>query len=197
MIRDKAGRFTSDPRPEKKTGKIVNCAYCQKEFYLPKNRLVKIGSFCCSLSCSAKFRMQDLIFREKVHSSTRGKIQWNKNKKLPRYSGVNHPQWRGGRLRHGDGYILIYIPEHPLNCKGYVLEHRLVIENHIGRYLTRGETVHHINGIKDDNRVENLQVLSNSEHLKLEWENASNNGFSNSKKTWFPKGLVPWNKKYA
>lgn len=77
-------------------------------------------------------------------------------------------RWNGGRWVHKTGYVLRYAPEHP-NCdqRGYVPEHRLVVEEQIGRLLTRREHVHHINGDKADNRLENLIALTHSEHLKL------------------------------
>lgn len=69
------------------------------------------------------------------------------------------------------GYFYIYFPSHPnATKKGYVAEHRLVAEKTIGRMLTKNEDVHHINGIKTDNRPENLLVLTHSEHIKLHKE---------------------------
>jgi len=75
--------------------------------------------------------------------------------------GGNNPKWKGGRTINDHGYILIRCLEHPYaDYRGYVKEHRLVVEKHIGRYLTREEIVHHINEITDDNRLENLQVMT-------------------------------------
>lgn len=76
---------------------------------------------------------------------------------------LNH-NWNGG-LTYRTGYRLIRKPKHPQAIKGYVLEHRLIMEQHIERYLTEEEIVHHLNGIKDDNRLENLYLCENaSEH---------------------------------
>ena len=73
--------------------------------------------------------------------------------------GVNNHNWKGGRIVHKSGYARIHSPNHPnLTKEGYVLEHRLVMEKKLGRYLTPDESVHHINGIKDDNRPENLEL---------------------------------------
>jgi hypothetical protein len=59
------------------------------------------------------------------------------------------------------GYYYIFKPEHPNSGKqGYVAEHRLVMEDYLGRYLTRSEVVHHVNHIITDNRIDNLQLFS-------------------------------------
>jgi len=65
------------------------------------------------------------------------------------------------------GYVMVWEPTHPnRSFRGWQAEHRIVVEQAIGRYLTTDEHVDHINGIKDDNRRENLQVLSASEHSR-------------------------------
>lgn len=72
---------------------------------------------------------------------------------------------KGGRIKDKIGYILIWMPEHP-NAKvaGYIYEHRLVISESLGRPLKSTEFVHHRNGIKDDNRLENLELLTHNVH---------------------------------
>ena len=80
-----------------------------------------------------------------------------------RTKGKRSGNWRGGRLVDVRGYVLIFCPTHPhAQHKGYVQEHRLVMEAHLGRTLLPTEIVHHINGIKDDNRIENLMLFADS-----------------------------------
>lgn len=83
--------------------------------------------------------------------------------------GRKSSNWKGGRQKRLDGYVTIHQPTHPFCIRNsYVYEHRLVMEKHLGRYLKPEEVVHHINGMPDDNRLENLQLFkNNSEHMKF------------------------------
>ena len=84
--------------------------------------------------------------------------------------GARNPSWNGGRIIDKDGYILVRSLDHPAaNSGGYVREHRLVMEQHLGRYLDSQEVIHHKNRIHDDNRIENLALFgSNADHLREE-----------------------------
>lgn len=74
--------------------------------------------------------------------------------------GADNGNWRGGRSKHKAGYLIVWKPDHPRarTGVGYVFEHILVMEDLLGRYLLPDETVHHRNGIKDDNRSQNLEL---------------------------------------
>lgn len=66
------------------------------------------------------------------------------------------------------GYVRIYFPDHPKSDSyGYIFEHDLIMECNLGRWLNKDEIVHHKNGIKTDNRIKNLEVLTRSEHMSL------------------------------
>ena len=88
-------------------------------------------------------------------------------------SGSGHPSWKGGRL-HSEGYIYLHRSLiSPAETEqftsmfiktGYILEHRLIIARSLGRALEKSEVVHHLHGIKDDNRLANLQVLDPVSH---------------------------------
>ena len=67
--------------------------------------------------------------------------------------GKNHQAWAGGKSHNADGYVTIRV-----GIKQTRLEHRYVMEQHLGRKLSPDETVHHKNGVRTDNRIENLEI---------------------------------------
>ena len=83
-----------------------------------------------------------------------------------------HPCWvKSGRFKRADGYVLIRLtPDNPYwgmaDKDGYVREHRLVIAQHLNRCLKTTEEVHHLNGTRDDNRLPNLGMVSQTNHPK-------------------------------
>jgi len=88
--------------------------------------------------------------------------------------GPLNASWEGGVHRDNYGYIWLWAEGHPnMSGEGYVKRARLVVEERLGRYLSRDELVHHINEIKNDDRPDNLEVMTRSEHTthhnKLRW----------------------------
>jgi len=82
-------------------------------------------------------------------------------------SGERHPMWNGGKSFDGNGYIVVLDNNHPnKTSRGYVPEHRLIMEQKIGRYLTKEEVVHHENDDITDNRISNLRLFKNqADHM--------------------------------
>ena len=79
------------------------------------------------------------------------------------FAGERHPAFKGGHYNQA-GYRFV----HEGGRK--IFEHRLVMERQLGRPLTADEIVHHINGIRDDNRPENLELTNQSDHTKMHWQ---------------------------
>lgn len=91
--------------------------------------------------------------------------------------GDKAARWKGGRREKEGQYVKVYMPDHPRANQGTVFEHVLVMEKHLGRYLNPGEVVHHIDGNKSNNAIENLELkASNAEnisgHFKDSYETA-------------------------
>lgn len=94
--------------------------------------------------------------------------------------GENNPKWRGGEISDGHGRVLVYSPHHPnpSYCGTHVYRYRLVVEAAIGRHLVKGEIVHHKNGIKDDDRLENLELMTQSQHASLHFKGCKRKPFT-------------------
>jgi len=88
-------------------------------------------------------------------------------KSLRGKTGELNGNWKGGQYKK-DGYVFVIDIHHPdARLNGYIKRSRLVAEESTGIRLTKEQVVHHINGIKDDDRIENLMLFkNNAEHLK-------------------------------
>lgn len=115
-----------------------------------------ISEIVMQLSTNRETVRQYLLKRytpEQKRAIVRKNIRWLK--------GKDSPNWKGGREITKDGYVVLWISR-----KEKILEHRKVLEDHLGRKLTGSEVVHHINGNNADNRLENLQLTTFSEDIR-------------------------------
>lgn len=99
-------------------------------------------------------------------ASKREDVKWSEKNNL----GASNPNFNGGKYIDDKGYVRVLMPDHPRNIRGYVYEHRLLMEKYLGRYLEPWETVHHINEIKVDNRIENFFLCTHKEHSAIHME---------------------------
>lgn len=141
----------------------VQCSGCGKSFHRPKCEL-RIGKrYFCNIQCRIKASAGFCTCCNKPIKIRAGRSGSNRF-----CSKLCSSSFKRKQYIIKNGYALILTPNHPCaDVYGYVREHRLVIERKLGRYLIKGEVVHHIDGNKLNNASENLQLFkSNSEHMK-------------------------------
>lgn len=167
----------------------MHCAVCNKIV----SKDTKSGA--CSRACNAiiQNKKRALLFNppkcrhcgKTVERRSSRAVFCNRTCHHRWWSGKNHYKWKGGRKLHSEGYVYVMQKDHPCADRfGYVLEHRILVERHLLKTnpfsehitiidgiptLKRSVVIHHKNGVKHDNRIRNLLILSSqSEHMKLD-----------------------------
>lgn len=132
---------------------LATCIDCDKEFVSKARR--KRCNTCCQIRYRRSHRKPCPGCGVLINASST-------NCRSCAASGSGSHRWRGGRYVNRDGYVMVYMPEHP---KGhpYVREHVIVLEEVLGRRLREFETVHHKNGQRSDNRPENLELWASKQ----------------------------------
>jgi len=149
----------------------INCKkiYCRGKNH-PNYKKVMPEAQKIKISKSKKGTILSKETIEKIRQANSGKHPSKETKRKignAQLREKNH-NWKNGRRKCKRGYVMLLKPEHPFaTLKGYVMEHRILMEEMLGRYLEPGEVVHHINGITNDNRKENLMLFINQNmHIK-------------------------------
>lgn len=166
----------------------INCVYCNKELLVYPSRFLRASNkVTCNKECSKNYRGKISTFCNnckkkieiyryrkglygKIFCNRKCKTEWMKTS--PLFKKENNPRWNGGRYEER-GYVYVNAQNHPNKTRnGYIFEHRLVMEKSIGRYLDKDEHIHHLNGIKNDNRAENLIIVNNKNHDRFSIKHA-------------------------
>lgn len=145
----------------------MTCCSCLRSDLLIMNKTLKL----CNTCLRRKRESEDPTLKQK--RTDRARIESRKLRGTPLDAPI---RVRQGTWKTKEGYVITLRYDHPnASSKGSIFVHTLNMSEKIGRPLRKGETVHHINGIKDDNRIENLELWSSSHGSgqrvedKIEW----------------------------
>ena len=146
VYKDESGQWWyrfGQKRPGRLRATVQICEFCKRPFVgAPMKRGDHKPTRHCTRTCGVR-------------------ASYAKQEHPMAWKGENSRSWKGGRRETPRGYILINMPGHHSlqgSQRRYVLEHRLVMEQYLGRNLESYEQVHHKNGIRNDNRIENLEL---------------------------------------
>lgn len=167
----RTGRILSN-----RTNIFINCWQCKSVFRIKPCHL-KSKKYC-SQKCYSFSKIGKPTWSKGIKMTPECKVKIS-NKLKGKHTSPN-TEFKKGDIPHNynggitikeGGYVMKKIKNHPsLGKFGYIKNSRLVIEKHIGRFLNRHEIVHHINKIKNDDRISNLMVFnSNSAHIRYEF----------------------------
>lgn len=156
----KACKYAMTPKTR---SQLCKCETCGSEFHTPLSHYKRGEGRFCSRACHAVWQAASEEYSARV-------------------CGDNNPMWKGGVVSHRDGYIYQSKPQHPLTSNGYVLQHRLVMEDRMREevpdhpFLTEGYLpvaihVHHRDNDKANNHPGNLMAMTGEAHLR--WHNSS------------------------
>ena len=170
LAKNKTGRFFCSTECRNAVGSkprrrlVVTCEWCSTEFYPTK----KADQRFCSRLCKDQWSGRNATTRTCVHCGSefvRAQGDPDIFCSAKCHTAHRREQAMGGKKPTSDGYVAVYQPDWPTAqpSTGRVLEHRLVMEQHLGRPLLPGENVHHVNGKRDDNRLENLELWVTSQ----------------------------------
>ncbi len=164
-----------EPKPIRARGLCSRC-YCESQPKITcdrcgrvKPRFTSTSPLCRSCYSITRYLDDAALQGSDVHRERTSKSLMGQNLR------ENGPRWAGGRFITKKGYVRMLLPPDyggPELARhgraGYVTEHQWVAVTQIlGRSLLPDEVVHHVNEDPSDNRVENLRVMTNSEHRKL------------------------------
>ncbi len=138
---------------------IWKCEECGCDFQSKKACRTRTPKYCSHQCAWSSEEVKRKI--SEAHKGMKFSLEHNRkiSNCLKRCVGPSARKWNGGRFKKVDGYVYVWLEK-----KKYVLEHRLVMEKYLGRPLKSWEIVHHRNGIKDDNRIENLELSNRRDH---------------------------------